>query len=211
MDPTDAERRVLAEQVRMLYSNAPMTYRVSVVNACLVYGVLGLYLPQERMLAWLALVLTITLGRYVVVALYWRNDAPQDPRRWAQFVRLGAMLSGLAWGSLITVPGVGAPIWIQSFISFVIAGMSTAALISLSALRSIAVPHIILILLPLPITLAIHGDTPRLAMAVMATFFLLLLIRLAYRIYDIIESGIRLKQQNEEMFRIFEKASRPRP
>ncbi len=212
MTPGDTEQEVLAEQVRLLYSNAPLAYRLSLLNAILVYAVLASHVKQEPLLAWLVTVLGITVLRYLIVAAYWRSaTAGTAARTWAARLRIGALLAALAWGCLIIVPGIGAPIWIQSFSAFVIAGMSTAALISLSALPSISVPHIVLILLPLPVTLALHGDPPRLAMALMATFYLFLLVRLVYRVHDIIVTGIRLRLQNEEMFRIFAKASRSPP
>jgi hypothetical protein len=213
MGPDHPERAVLAEQVHLLYANGPLTYRLALFNACLVYAVLVRHVPQEPLLIWLALVLTITLSRYTLVALYWRSgDGPRrDPERWARRIAIGALCAGVAWGGLIVVPGVGAEIWIQFFIAFVVAGMSAAALASLVALLRACMPDIIAILLPLPVMLALHGDPPRLAMALMAMFYLFLLVRLAYRINDVIVTGIRLRQQNEEMFCIFEKSRTAKP
>jgi signal transduction histidine kinase/ActR/RegA family two-component response regulator len=143
---------VTAELVRYLYRQAP----ASIVTLFIVAGVLAYVLwdivPQQWMIAWLAVLVVVNILRFVQIGLFFHRNPPnQGIKRWAVFSAAGSALVGTVWAvacmlfldpsnpiSLITITVIlmgvsaGSVVNLASYLPsfWVVVGPSMGALIS---------------------------------------------------------------------------------
>jgi PAS domain-containing protein len=181
---------------------------LTLVNSVLVFLVLEEYVPHLELILWLIAMVGITLTRLFIVNTFWSRQP--DPRRlntYKNLLLLGTHSSALVWGVLILIPGEYRLDWIEAFIAFVIAGMSAGALLSLAPLLSAAIPYLLLILMPLAIFFYQQSDFPHFAMGLMATFYLILLVRLVFSNHQLLAATLRQDIENRNLFRFLEQAN----
>ena len=98
--PSDRKVFIEAEQIRLLYEQAPTSFFVTLLNAGLLTIVLRKVVPAHQRFVWLGVMLVITLARITLVYAY-RRSAPsvEQAQRWRTWFIMGAGCAGLAWGS----------------------------------------------------------------------------------------------------------------
>src|SRR5215216_2925929 len=123
-----------AEQMRLLYANAPAGLVATVVNVGLLALIQWPVIAPPRIVSWLTAMLALTVLRTVVVWRFRRcSPAPPAMRRWGTLFGLGTLGAGLGWGC--------AGVWLfpiaslphQVFLAFVVGGMIVGAVGLLSA------------------------------------------------------------------------------
>ena len=87
---------IYAEQIRLLYANAPASFVATVVNVVLLALIQWPVIASPRLVIWLAAMLALTALRAVVVWRFQRRaPAPPAVRRWGTFFGLGTLGVGL--------------------------------------------------------------------------------------------------------------------
>ena len=123
-----------AEQVRLLYANAPAGFVATGVNVVLLALIQWPVMAPPRLVTWLAAMLALTALRAVGVWRFQhRAPAPPAVRRWGTLFGLGTFGAGLGWGC--------AGVWLfpvaslphQVFLAFVVGGMIVGAVGLLAA------------------------------------------------------------------------------
>src|ERR1700731_3211724 len=126
------DHEIHAAQIRALYQHTPMVLAVNVANSALVALVLGSYLERARWWIFFGLVITLTGLRAIGWICYRHYRQPYETTvKWAIFATAGSSLSGLLWG-LGSTSFLSDNILEQTFLVFVIGGMSAGALVSLA-------------------------------------------------------------------------------
>jgi len=98
MPRTEAIR---AEQIRLLYANAPAGFVATGLNAGLLALIQWSVIPPPVILAWLTSMLVLTGLRAMVVWRFQRvAPAPHAMSLWGILFGLGTGLAGLGWGAL---------------------------------------------------------------------------------------------------------------
>ena len=91
---------IRAEQIRLLYANAPAGFVATVVNVGLLAWIQWPVIAPPRIVAWLTSMLALTALR---AGLVWRfqrcSPAPPAIERWGTLFGLGTLAAGLGWGS----------------------------------------------------------------------------------------------------------------
>src|SRR5262249_45348512 len=131
MQHTDVIR---AEQIRLLYANAPVGVVATGLNAGLLALIQWPVIPPPVILIWLTYMLTLTGLRAVLVWRFQRvAPAPHAMGPWGLLFGLGTGLAGLGWGSagVVLFPATSMPH--QVFLTFVLGGMIAGAVGLLSA------------------------------------------------------------------------------
>ena len=177
-------RRISAEQLRLLFAALPLTLAGSTLNALILSAILWPVVNHPSLLIWLGLFLSVNLLRAILLYRYRQRTVDRTERDLKWFL-ISTLLSGLAWGcvSLFLFPHESVPH--QSFIAFVMAGNSAAAIISLSYVRRIALAFILPSLLPLIIQFLLLQTNMSIAMGAMISLFLFVAL-----------SGIRRNHEN---------------
>ena len=121
-------QQIEAERVKLLYTQAPIGFVVTVLNAGVVVFILWGSVARSLLIAWLVLIVTITLLRFALVQRYRCAAATADQvHSWRTLFILGAGAAGIAWGAvglLLFFPEFMAH---QVFLAFVLGGMAVGA------------------------------------------------------------------------------------
>ena len=151
-------QQIEAERVKLLYTQAPIGFVVTVLNAGVVVFILWGSVARSLLIAWLVLIVTITLLRFALVQRYRRAAATADQvRSWRTLFILGAGAAGMAWGAvglLLFFPEFMAH---QVFLAFVLGGMAVGAVGLLSSVRTAFLAFFIPTVLPVIVRFFVQG------------------------------------------------------
>jgi diguanylate cyclase (GGDEF)-like protein/PAS domain S-box-containing protein len=175
---------VRADQIHMIYGNAPLALITSLLNSFILVYLLWPVLDHSRLSFWLLAICLISLLRLLLTHRF-NKTKPDENRidRWSKRAMAGAILAGLGWGAasylLFTVDSLPH----QVFLAFVIAGTTAGAVATLSAQRTAIISYILLATLPLAYRFFTAAHDFNVAMGVMILLFALLTISMALRFY----------------------------
>src|SRR2546426_4624459 len=123
-----------AEQIRLLYANAPAGFVATVLNVVLLAFSQGQVIVLSRVVSWLVSMLALTALRAVLVWRFQRRaPAPPAIGRWGTLFGLGTLAAGLGWGYAGVWLFPVASIPHQVFLAFVLGGMIAGAVGVLAA------------------------------------------------------------------------------
>lgn len=203
----DLKARIQYEKLDTLASNGKASFLISIVNAVIVYFTLRDIAEEIVLYLWLAAVVLLAILRSVMVLIF--NRLSRDSKHlalWTVIYILFVCGSAICWGVLPLWNLFFQAPWTESFIVFLIAGMSAGGLVSLYPSLAAAVPYQLCILLPLIYVLASSGVPSHTAMAILASLYLVLLVRSTYALNQSANATIRLEMENNELFKFLLKA-----
>ena len=195
-------QQIEAERVKLLYTQAPIGFVVTVLNAGVVVFILWGSVASSLLIAWLVLIVTITLLRFALVQRYRRAAATADQvRSWRILFILGAGAAGMAWGAiglLLFLPELMAH---QVFLAFVLGGMAVGAVGLLSSVRTAFLAFFIPTVLPIIVRFLVQGGTVPVAMGVLGLSFAVALVAIARNFHASIVESLNLRFENDELIR----------
>jgi diguanylate cyclase (GGDEF)-like protein/PAS domain S-box-containing protein len=176
--------QVRADQIRMVYSNAPLSLFASLLNSIILAYLLWPVLDRELLITWLLATGLISLFRFYLSFRFHRVQPDENSiDSWSTWGLAGALLAGLGWGAagyfLFAVDSLPH----QVFLSFVIAGTSAGAVATLGARRLAILGFILLATLPLAYRFSQASHEFSTGMSVMTLLFTLLMAIVAKRFY----------------------------
>ena len=200
------DKQSYAEQVGLLYRNAPITYTVTILCAVLLCWVQRAFISTEILLVWLLCILSLTAARSMLVLLYFRacpdlNDAP----RWGQYYLITTACSGLLWGSVAIFLFPAESLAHQGVVAVVLSGMSAAAVPMLASIRGVFWVFMWLTLTPLTIRLFAVGHELTIIQGILAIFFVTGMMISSQRMNRSIVNSLNLRFQNEALIRNLER------
>jgi signal transduction histidine kinase/CheY-like chemotaxis protein len=191
---------IYAEQIRLLYANAPAGFVATVLNVVLLALIQWQVIASPRILSWLVSMLALTTLRAVLV---WRfqhsSPAPPSMKRWGTLFGLGTLAAGLGWGS--------AGVWLfpvasgthQVFLAFILGGMIAGAVGLLAARMGVFLSFACPAAVPIIVHLLLQGDTLSRTMGGMAALYTLVIICTALRLHCIIRTSLHLRFNNADL------------
>ncbi len=203
--------KIYTAQIRALYQHTPMVLAVNVANSALVAVVLGSYLEQARWWIFFVLVIALTGLRAIGWICYRHYRQPYETTaKWAIIATAGSTLSGFLWGlggsSLLSDN-----ILEQTFLVFVIGGMSAGALVSLAYHLPTYIAYVFSAVMPLSSIFILDGRTVHVAMGIMLVVFAAALTFAAHHFHSAFVCGLRLNldlsERTEELTRRTEELS----
>lgn len=205
----DLNAKTKYENLKTLSSSGMASFLVSIVNALIVYFTLRSVAEPIVLNIWFAFMIVITVLRAVMVLIFWQISIG-SPRMelWTAIYFIFIYSSGLAWGILPLLNVFYLTGWTETFIVFVVSGMSAGGLVALYSSLYASIPYLLLILLPLIYALGSSGAPAHTAMAVLASMYLLTLVRSSYALNAAASNTIRLEMENSELFKFLLKAKR---
>ncbi len=169
---------VRAKQVGLLFSHLPVILLATSVNSALLTLALWNHVSHRVLLGWLVCVQVMAFLRLILIVKYRRS--PKD-ERWGRWFFLGTLVSGVCWGAagvLLFTPG---SVPHQTFLTFVLGGMSAGAVTTLSANFRVVLAYLIPVLLPLTLRLFSEGGPLHVSMGGMVGLFLVLMVDISWR------------------------------
>jgi diguanylate cyclase (GGDEF)-like protein/PAS domain S-box-containing protein len=201
----DLKQTIDLEKVRQISSALPVSIVTSIALAFIIGATQIDVVSVPVVASWVAVVVAFNVFRLFYVrrlrkAVAAKTLRPEALRR----LRLSVLTSGLIWGTagfLLFPPDSPTH---QIYLAFVLAGLTTGAVISYAIDLGCAYDHILPSLLPYIVRLVMEGAAIHLSMALTVILFLVFVIYSLRRINTDLTENIRLKLQTRE----HEKANR---
>src|SRR5215510_9590484 len=193
-------RQIEAEQVKLLYKQAPAGCVATVLNAGIVTAVLWKVVAHSLLLTWLGLLIVIILSLFVLLRLYQRRTPTVGRISFWRIVFIigvgcGATVGGAAgvllfpYNSLIH----------QVFLVFVLGGMAAGAVAVLSPVMAAFLAVFIPTLLPITVQLFLQGDAVHVPMGLLLLSFAGVLLVMAHHQQASITESLRLRFENLDL------------
>lgn len=195
-EPTNAIA-VRLRLLRLLYANLKSSLIVVLFNATLFTYILWPILDHAALGIWYALLMSITLLRYVDTRSFFRQQK-HEYGFWYRRLLLGVLLSAVLWGAvpLLFFPQ-DAPGY-QLFIIVIIVGMSSGALNTLAADLRLSLIYLFGLLVPLAYRLLEQGSEIYIATAVLTAVFIFIVSHAARQFHQSLLKGYN----NLELYRL---------
>jgi diguanylate cyclase (GGDEF)-like protein/PAS domain S-box-containing protein len=196
----DADRKVYAEQIGLLYSYAPLVYSITLINGFILIFIQRAHVPTVVLLGWFACLTLVTVSRIALVYGYSRvRPLAEEAHRWAWWYCMGVGLAGMVWGSAAVFLFPVASIGHQVVVAFVLAGMTAAGLLVLAARLEAAIIFLLPALLPLSLRFFLQGSELHTAMATMTLLYLVGLFSIASKVNRLIRDTLNLRFDNQAL------------
>jgi PAS domain S-box-containing protein len=191
----DDAHRVLADQVELLYRQAPIGIGGALLVAALVVYELYSPLSRELVIFWACIALLVAASRFTLVRAY-RGDGQrgQDPRRWLRWFSIGALAEGVSWGFAAAVFFPSISDEQRVFLAFVLATMTAGGLPLFSAVWWVFALFAFGVIVPFEAVLFTYGTRLFSELALMIPILLAINVAVAYRLNQVFVSGYRLRQ-----------------
>jgi signal transduction histidine kinase/ActR/RegA family two-component response regulator len=193
---------IRAAQVRLLYEQLSSALIASIVNATILAIVLWDKLPKPLLISWQSLIFLAALGRYCLSRSYLRNvPATADSTRWKNYFIYGVAANSALWGFagffFFTLDSYAH----QLFLAFVLAGMASGGVVTLSSVRGFYQLFLLLTLLPYATRLVSAGGELHMAMAGMTLLYIMMMWMISNRVYATVTESLRLRFVNVDLVR----------
>jgi diguanylate cyclase (GGDEF)-like protein/PAS domain S-box-containing protein len=196
---THALENLYAEQVKLLYKNAPIAYVITVINGAILIYIQSPYISRLTLITWYGSLLLVTAARTFIAFRYAKmNCRPANAKFWNGLYCIGVGLAGCVWGSaallLFTMDRAH-----QVFVAFVLAGMSAGGVSVLAPRIEACLAFLLPTLLPLFFQyLTLH--TPlQTAMGVMTLLFFIGIMFSALNFHRVIRTSLSLRFDKQEL------------
>ena len=129
--PDKQVQRILADQIRILFSRAPVVYSINILVAAVSMVVLWGVVPEAMLVFWCSSIMALSLLRFYYLHVY-RKEGGSRLEFWCRFSIATSAFSGLLWG------GMGAALFpvdsivYQCYLLLVVSGMLAGAVSSWS-------------------------------------------------------------------------------
>jgi signal transduction histidine kinase len=189
-----------AEQVRLLYRNAPLGLIATLINSAVLVFILRNVVPHWVLGTWLVCILLVSIVRFVQLSRF-RRVPPEssDVGRWGTWFVVGLGLSGIIWGSAgIFLYPVESTIH-QEFLAFVVGGMAIGAAGAFSVVMPAFMAFTLPSLAPLIVRFLVAGDEIHMAMGGISLLFAVLVTGIAFRISRVTLASLLLRFEKNNL------------
>jgi signal transduction histidine kinase/CheY-like chemotaxis protein len=195
-----SSEQLLAAQLRLLYGNANLGVVVNIVAAAILGALQWGIVSRPTIIAWCLYITLVSIARYVFARRY-RQASSTDTElsQWRGLFTVGVGFAGAGWGAagvLLYPPG---HLTNQVFLLFVLGGMMLGASSVLAPRREAYLTFLIPAGFIPAVRLFLDGDKTHLAMGLLSTLFTLATLITTRRLYQMVDSSLRLQFENREL------------
>ena len=193
-------REVRAAQIRLLYAQAPSALIATIVNAAILVFVLWNQVSKSSLLGWFLVCMFVVLGRFWLRRSYLLSSpTTAESRRWERRFVMGVGINGILWGFAGFFFFVGQSHVHQLFLAFVLAGMASGCIATLSSVRYVYPMFLVPALLPYMVRLLGVGGEMYLAMGGMLLLYMVMLAMISHRQHVTVAESLRLRFENLDL------------
>ncbi len=185
------------EQVKQLYDGLLLALILNLLLSLLLLVLMNHSISEGHAVVWLVSLILSLLARGIMYFRLQRKGHPHPARYWLNGYRVTALFTAAVWGAgaLYLFPD---DVTMQAYMAFVYAGISAAAMSTLSADRISAMGFLLFMLLPLMGSFLLVGSKTQQTMAVMITLFIFYMAAASARMLRNLRENFRLRTLEHE-------------
>jgi hypothetical protein len=187
---------VSAKQSALLHGQLPFILLANSVNSAILALTHWNQISHGILLSWFASIQVTALLRYILLLHGTQNPGAGN---WDRRFFAGTLISGACWGAGGLLLFAAGSIPHQTFLTFVLGGMSAGAIATLSADFRLVLAYVIPAMLPLAIRFFIEPDQLHLAMGSMVVLFMILVLNISWRWYRTMLTSLTLEVTNGQL------------
>lgn len=192
--------QLYAEQVALLYRNAPQAYISALVIGAILTFVQSAHIAPPVVLGWYAVLVAVTALRTWFARRYFRlRPGPEAAQRWNAIYVTGTALAGSVWGATAFVMIPSPSLAHEVLVAFVLAGMSAGSITVLAFRVESCLAFLLPTLLPLVVRYLTLETTLHIAMAIMTALFLLGMVVSALKFNRSVRTSLILRFDKREL------------
>jgi PAS domain S-box-containing protein len=191
--PAIWEPAIQAQQIRLIYANTTLSVVVTILVSSVLSYLQWNVIAHATVLGWLAYMLLVSAGRWVLRWFYGHRDKAHTIGAWGRQVTIGVVFSAAGWGAAGFILYPKDHLVNQIFLTFVIGGMMVGAASVLAARVMDFVLFIAVAGLPISLQLMSEGDQVHVAMGALAALYTAATLVTAWRVHATIAWGLRLR------------------
>lgn len=197
------------EQLQLLFAALPSSLLATLVLLVLTLAVAGLTGEVDMKLTIMATlgIGIVTAARFALLLAYRRNPRRENIAWWKLFYA-GCVSAGAAWGAAAVLVFPEGDTDAQSFLAFLIAGVSAGAVTTLAADKRAALGFVLPCVVPLSIRLLLEPGAFSTTMGMMTALYAYVIGSAGLRLSEHIRDNILLRLQASDQQRVREQSER---
>jgi len=185
---------ILSEQTASLYQAMPISLFASLLNAIILCWLLADNVNHTLIYLWLGISIGVTLFRASIWYAFRKfSSFIRDTSSWVNLFNTGVVLAAISWSFPSVFLFNHADIVHQTFMAFIIAGISAGSVSSLAHLRFPIMSFLSFLLIPLSVRYFIQENIVSSAMGFLTLLFYVFNIRSATSFYNSTRQNIELR------------------
>ena len=195
-----ADARVRRDLVQGLYRQGVMASFVSVVIGVVIVGVMWVRVPHATLALWYGLVLVNQAVRIGFMRAFDRvRNTGFNPTPWLRRYTWTMAAGSALFGGVAVVMFPAGDALGQAFLMVMVFGLAAGAMSAHAYYRPALVAHVLLMLLPMMLRLALQGGLDYDALLFTMVFGLLAILTFGLRLSKVLNESVALRYQNVEL------------
>ncbi|MFI4956884.1 MAG: GGDEF domain-containing protein [Gammaproteobacteria bacterium] len=193
-------KRIMTEQVRLLYKRAPAVIPINIVIASILTVMLLPVVSAVKILTWLAVMTIWCITRFIFFKIILnKGDFETDPKRLIDIFAISVFVTGILWvsvfiGFAFTIPDV-----YIVFIIFSLGGMSVGAVASMVSVPLVFFSYISPMIIPPTIVFLFQGNALGFAMSSMMLIYYISISSTYMQSHRLATESIQLQIDKDEL------------
>lgn len=190
--------RIRDETIDLLYRQSRLMQLLTLLNSGFLVYLLWGVIAHEVLLTWLTLTIIITLMRSLLGYRYFNRQPGYDRHtRWGARYTIGALISGLIWGSAGILLYPPDQVAYQAILFFLLTGMGAGAYVANTSYLPAFYAFFIPTILPVILRFFLDSDTIHITLGIWGIAFFLSFMFFARKAHDEQIEAFRLRLHNQ--------------
>ncbi len=196
---------IFAGRVALLYDALPLALKTILISATILAIVQWAVVDQIKAAIWYGTVLAVTIGRFgLYYAFRHKTHNPAHSSRWLNLFLIGALCSGITWGSTAYFLFPAHDVSHQLFVVFVVGGISAGSVTILAASFRAHIVFLVLAMSPVIVRLLLLDTSLSQVMGAMVALFLGMCCVAGWRSNKLIKKSLMRQYERERAEAIIE-------
>lgn len=193
-------QRIQAQQVRLLYAQAPLGSIASLLIAPMLTLILWDAIAHPMLLIWLTLLeITLLVRLTLTIRFQYCPNVDADPARWVTRYMHACAASGVCWGGTVILLMFSPSLIYDSFIALVLGGVLMGGVLTMTPVLNVYLAYALPLILPPIVWLLLQDDLIHATMGATGFLYLVLAIGTAHRYSQTLIHSLRLALSNSEL------------
>ena len=193
---------LLAEQIKLLYQQAPKALAVTLVIAAALAFIFWNHVAGEWIIGWLAAIYLLTFTRFLLIRSYFRkNPTASESAAWGRWFFISILFSGVFWGVAGSIFFIDGSATHQLFLAYLLAGIIAGAMATLSSYRGAFLAFSIPVVIPFTYQVITHGSDTHLAIALTYLLFVFAMGSISHRLHKTVTESLKFRFDNFDLLK----------
>jgi diguanylate cyclase (GGDEF)-like protein/PAS domain S-box-containing protein len=193
------------ELLSRAYKNLKLSSLAIIINALVLSAVMYGNVSDTYLITWLVAIFIVTIFRFLTSIYHVKNKEKYSLMEWKYIFYIPLILSSLFWGFASFFFFVPENYLHQAMLIVIVAGLSAGGISSLSSLNKAVNIFLFFLIVPLIVQLLLQDTFIHNTIAILVTFYLLLVHKIAGQFYvhylDILKSRKMYEDEKEKVLR----------